>query len=175
MTVFLVIGAIVGGFFGKDAMRGFLGAGIGLLLATIGSSGFGGLRFTFNQGFLIDGIPLVVVIIAFLAGPEAFRLLVDNRRTLSDGERIDPTEQKERNRVTRADVRLLIPTWIRGSLLGTAAAGRAEIIERIIAKVNGDIITLSEFQERQLAAAQAARVTPEQIGAFYYCLSFRMP
>jgi parvulin-like peptidyl-prolyl isomerase len=52
------------------------------------------------------------------------------------------------------------------SLVGTAGPVRAEIVERIIAKVNGDIITLSEFQERQIAAAQAARVTPEQVGSF---------
>jgi putative tricarboxylic transport membrane protein len=113
--------AIVGGFFGKDAARGFLGAGIGLVLATIGSSGFGGLRFTFDQGYLMEGIPLVIVIIAFLAGPEAFRLLVDNRRTVTEAEVIDQSEQRERNRITRADGRLLIPTWIRGSLLGTLA------------------------------------------------------
>ena len=52
----------------------------------------------------------------------------------------------------------------------TALAGaprvRAEVIERIIAKVNGEIITLSEFQERQLAAAQSAKITPDQIGVF---------
>ena len=113
--------AIVGGFFGKDAARGFLAVAIGLLLATVGSSGFGGLRFTFDQGYLMDGIPLVVVIIAFLAGPEAFRLLVDNRRTPSGEAVLDSAEQKERNRITRADVRLLVPTWIRGSLLGTLA------------------------------------------------------
>ena len=54
------------------------------------------------------------------------------------------------------------------SLLGAvgAAPARAEIIERIIAKVNGEIITLTEFQERQISAAQAARITPDQIGTF---------
>ncbi len=113
--------AIVGGFFGKDAARGFFGAGIGLLLATIGSSGFGGLRFTFDQGYLMDGIPLVVVIIAFLAGPEAFRLLVDQRRAPAEKEMINPSEQRERNRITRHDVKLLLPTWVRGSLMGTLA------------------------------------------------------
>ena len=35
-----------------------------------------------------------------------------------------------------------------------------------MAKVNGEIITLSEFQERQIAAAQAARVDPASVGAF---------
>jgi peptidyl-prolyl cis-trans isomerase SurA len=52
------------------------------------------------------------------------------------------------------------------SVLGVAGGARAEIIERIIVKVNGEIITLSEFGERQIAAAQAARIPPEQIGSF---------
>ncbi|HSD25687.1 MAG TPA: hypothetical protein VLL75_00215, partial [Vicinamibacteria bacterium] len=42
----------------------------------------------------------------------------------------------------------------------------AEIIERVVAKVNGQIITLSEFQSRQVAAAQSARIDPENVGAF---------
>ena len=52
-------------------------------------------------------------------------------------------------------------------LLSLVASGaRAEIIERVVAKVNGQIITLSEFQQRQIAAAQASRVDPENVGAF---------
>jgi parvulin-like peptidyl-prolyl isomerase len=43
---------------------------------------------------------------------------------------------------------------------------KAEIIERVVAKVNGQIITLSEFQSRQIAAAQGARVDPANVGAF---------
>src|SRR5882672_2161678 len=42
----------------------------------------------------------------------------------------------------------------------------AEILERIIVKVNGEIITQTEFQSRQLAAAQAARVEPDRVGQF---------
>jgi parvulin-like peptidyl-prolyl isomerase len=63
----------------------------------------------------------------------------------------------------RLFVLLLLP-----SLLGVAGAAvvRAEIIERIIAKVNGEIITLTEFQERQISAAQAAHVGPDQIATF---------
>lgn len=60
--------------------------------------------------------------------------------------------------------RLFVPILLLS--LVAAAPGRAEIIERIIAKVNGEIITLTEFQERQIAAAQQARVTPDQIGIF---------
>jgi parvulin-like peptidyl-prolyl isomerase len=47
-----------------------------------------------------------------------------------------------------------------------AGAARAEVIERVVAKVNGQIITLSDFQSRQIAAAQAARIEPANVGAF---------
>ena len=43
---------------------------------------------------------------------------------------------------------------------------RAETIERVVAKVNGQIITLSQFQSRQISAAQGARVDPAGVGAF---------
>ena len=39
-----------------------------------------------------------------------------------------------------------------------AVSARGEVIERIVAKVNGEIITLSEFQGRQIQEAQAARI-----------------
>ena len=42
----------------------------------------------------------------------------------------------------------------------------AEIIERVVVKVNGDIVTLSEFQNRQVAAVQSARIEPDKIEAF---------
>lgn len=42
----------------------------------------------------------------------------------------------------------------------------AQVLERVVAKVNGDIVTLTEFQARQVAAAQAARVTPDRLEAF---------
>jgi len=47
---------------------------------------------------------------------------------------------------------LLLPAL---SLL-LAAGAPGEVLERVVAKVNGDIVTLSEFQARQVAAVQAA-------------------
>jgi parvulin-like peptidyl-prolyl isomerase len=52
------------------------------------------------------------------------------------------------------------------SLLVLAASARAEVIERVVAKVNGDIVTLSDFEARQIAAVQMARIGPERIEAF---------
>ena len=62
--------------------------------------------------------------------------------------------------------RLIVPLLLLSSVLASAPLARAEIVERIIVKVNGDIITLSEFNDRQIAAAQAARVTPDGIATF---------
>ena len=52
------------------------------------------------------------------------------------------------------------------SLLLLAVTAPAEILERVVAKVNGDIVTLSDFQARQLAAAQAAKSGPTRSRAF---------
>jgi len=51
------------------------------------------------------------------------------------------------------------------SVLLPALAG-ADILERIIARVNGDIVTLSEFEARQLGAVQAARIGPGEVERF---------
>ncbi len=42
----------------------------------------------------------------------------------------------------------------------------AEIIERVVAKVGGEILTLSEFEARQIASVQAERVGPESVERF---------
>lgn len=52
------------------------------------------------------------------------------------------------------------------SLAAAAAATRAEIVERVVARVNGDVVTLSEFEARQLAAVQQGRVPPAEIETF---------
>jgi parvulin-like peptidyl-prolyl isomerase len=58
----------------------------------------------------------------------------------------------------------LLPAVLCLSLAGLTA--RAAIFERIIAKVNGEIVTLSDFENRQLAAVQAAGVPADKISAF---------
>jgi parvulin-like peptidyl-prolyl isomerase len=51
------------------------------------------------------------------------------------------------------------------SLLLSSPLG-AEIVERVIARVNGDIITQSELEARQVAEVQSNRIPPERIEAF---------
>ena len=62
--------------------------------------------------------------------------------------------------------RLFVLLVVPSLLLVAAPPLRADIVERVVAKVNGQIITLSDFQARQIAAAQAARVDPATVGTF---------
>src|SRR5262245_34393177 len=62
--------------------------------------------------------------------------------------------------VVRRSAVLLAAALVLAALSGSS---RAEIIERLVAKVNGDIVTQSEFEARQLAAVQAAHIPPEQV------------
>ncbi len=48
----------------------------------------------------------------------------------------------------------------------TAAAARGEVIERVIVKVNGLIVTQSEFEGRQIAAVQGARIPQDKVEGF---------
>jgi peptidyl-prolyl cis-trans isomerase SurA len=56
---------------------------------------------------------------------------------------------------------LLLP-----SLLGLALSAPAEVLERVIVAVNGDIVTQTEFEQRQVAAVQAARIGPSEVERF---------
>jgi parvulin-like peptidyl-prolyl isomerase len=50
--------------------------------------------------------------------------------------------------------------------LGLPSGATAEVIERVVVAVNGDIVTLSEFEARQLGAIQAARISQDKVPAF---------
>src|SRR5262245_50822317 len=60
----------------------------------------------------------------------------------------------------------LKPVLSLASLGALALLARAEVIERVIVRVNGEIVTQSEFESRQVAAVQAARVAPADIEKF---------
>lgn len=52
------------------------------------------------------------------------------------------------------------------SLLLLSPAARSEVLERVVVKVNGEIVTLSDYVARQVSAIQAARVPEARIEAF---------
>ena len=113
--------SIVGSFVGRDPTRAFLGATIGLLIATVGNSSFGGMRFVFDIPWLFDGVPLIVMIVAMLAGPEAFRLIL-SIRVFPDREALAVMTRTKGNPEDRLKFReyiRLTPTLLRGGFLGT--------------------------------------------------------
>ncbi|WP_265516831.1 tripartite tricarboxylate transporter permease [Nitratireductor luteus] len=112
--------SIVGSFVGADPLKGFLGATIGLLLATVGDSSFGGTRFVFDQPYLYDGVPLIVMIVAMLAGPEAFRLMARLRDFTPSAAVPDASSNSASgDKLSLTDYIKLMPTMIRGGLIGT--------------------------------------------------------
>jgi peptidyl-prolyl cis-trans isomerase SurA len=50
--------------------------------------------------------------------------------------------------------------------LGLALVASGEVLERVVAKVNGEIITLSDFESRQVAAVQSAHVAADGVEVY---------
>lgn len=65
---------------GKDPVKGLLSAAFGLLIATVGSDIVTGYeRFTFGSLEMIEGFPLVVVLVGLFALPAAWRAIETSR------------------------------------------------------------------------------------------------
>lgn len=118
---------IVGGFVGGEPIKAFIGCTLGLLLSTVGDSAFGGTRLTFDMPFLYDGVPLIVMIMAFLAAPEGFRLMLDALQGMRSHGRLQDERPAAIEMKSRADDRFgwrdflkILPASIRGGLIGTA-------------------------------------------------------
>jgi len=112
--------SMIGSFFGNSPVKGFVATGIGLFLATIGSSGFAGLRFTFGLESLMEGLPLIVVIVGLMAMPEAFSLMMARKSdTPPDMDTLGKSDP-EKNHVGWKVMKKLSPTMLRATLIGTA-------------------------------------------------------
>jgi putative tricarboxylic transport membrane protein len=112
--------AIIGSFVGDNPTKGFIAAGLGLLLSTVGESPFGAVRFNFDQSYLNDGIPLIVMIISMLAAPEIFRLMGLTREADKEARRGSRNVLSDKGSgFGFSDFVKLLPTMLRGSLIGT--------------------------------------------------------
>jgi putative tricarboxylic transport membrane protein len=112
--------SMIGSFFGNSPVKGFVATGIGLFLATIGSSGFAGLRFTFGLESLMEGLPLIVVITGLMAMPEAFRLLMARKGEAGLDLQSIKGADREKNHVGWKEMKKLSPTMLRATVIGTA-------------------------------------------------------
>ncbi len=112
--------AIIGSFVGNNPTKGFIAAALGLLLSTVGESPFGSVRFNFDQSYLNDGIPLIVMIISMLAAPEIFRLMGLTSAADEEARLGSMTVLSGKGSgFGISDFVRLLPTMLRGSLIGT--------------------------------------------------------
>lgn len=80
---FLALGALgltmVGALAGHSMIKGLAAACFGLLLATVGYASFSGQpRFTFDAIYLLDGVPILPLVLGLFAIPEILDLAASN-------------------------------------------------------------------------------------------------
>ena len=108
--------SIITGVSGKSVMKGLIGGCFGLLLATVGADNFTGTyRLAFNNSFLKGGISLVPVLIGVFAFAQALKLIEEK---YNEGKR-DVQKHLERVFPTKDDLKTIMPTVLRSSILGT--------------------------------------------------------
>jgi putative tricarboxylic transport membrane protein len=103
---------------GRAPLKGLTAAGLGLMIAMIGSKAQGGtLRWTFDTLYLWDGVPLVPMVLGLFALPELAELAILRQRIAGDhAADITLSSQWE-------GVRDVVRHWwlvVRCSILGTA-------------------------------------------------------
>ena len=100
----------------KSVVKGFLAVAIGALLASIGPSNFSGLRYTFDQHYLLDGIPMAVAFIGFFAVPQAVKMITEEAK---ESARVDLKKGRQDDSLTFKQLRKLFMTMVRGSVVGS--------------------------------------------------------
>lgn len=109
--------ASVGVMVGDDAVKGLMAAVLGLLLGTVGLDNLSGAaRFTFGQVWLLSGLDLIVVLVGLYALPPVISVAEhgDLKGMSAAALRLD------RVRIPWSEIRGMVPTWIRSSLIGIA-------------------------------------------------------
>lgn len=123
--------SIVANLVSDSMLKGFVSAVLGLLLFVVGVDVLSGYpRLTFGATALLDGIPLVPVLIGFFAVAEVLRLaaqsIAETRSTRAVSGELP----------TRAELRRLWPSLLRGSAIGSvigAIPGAGATIASMIA------------------------------------------
>jgi len=78
MFMVAIFGLTIVGSLNKNIPKSIFAGLFGILLGTIGMSSVGNIRGTFDNMYLLDGIPLIPALIGFLAIPELLALISRN-------------------------------------------------------------------------------------------------
>jgi len=100
---------------GKDAAKGLMAAVLGLLLGTVGLDQLSGVpRYTFGEPWLLGGVDLIVILVGLYALPPVIALAES-----ADLKGLSAADLKlESVKVPWSEVRGMVPTWLRSSLIG---------------------------------------------------------
>lgn len=103
---------------GRSLTKGLIGGALGLLFGCVGmDSGWSMPRFSFGSLKLTSGIDLVVMLIGALA----MSALLTQLESVAHGNvsaNLPPPSSKDDDRMTRRDIRICLPHWLRSSLIG---------------------------------------------------------
>lgn len=140
--------ASIGVLVGRDAVKGLMAAVLGLLMGTVGLDQLSGTpRFTFDQVWLLSGLDLIVILVGLYALPPVIALAeaADLKGLSAAALRLEPAK------VSWREVRGLIPTWVRSSLIGIGVG--------ILPGAGGNIAAFLSYN-----AAKSASKEPESFG-----------
>lgn len=105
------------GVVSERPVKGVLSAALGLILATVGLDAFTGeQRFTFGQGELFDGVPLLPVLIGLFSVSQAFNLCIPRDGGVLSGE---AQRMQGRSLPYWADLKRCLRTLCRSSVIGS--------------------------------------------------------
>jgi putative tricarboxylic transport membrane protein len=169
---------IVASFKGETLGKGIMAGGFGLLLGTIGVSWGREYRATFGSTWLIDGLPLVPIIIAVLALPGLFALARE-RFVVPDDLLRAPDLRKQLTgirRVTRYRMVLLRSSLI-GIVVGALPAAGASVASLLAWNDTKQSVPgnrLGQGDERGVVASEAANNSSE-MGSTAVMLALGIP
>lgn len=141
---------IIASLSGGSILKGLIAGIFGLLLSTVGIDVIAGAsRFTFNQMYLYDGIPLIPLILALFAFP---RCLIMIRETFQRNiHMLSEKRSKIGRSISLSEIKKMWKTIIRSSVIGT--------IIGIIPGAGASIACWVGYSE-----ARRASKTPEKFG-----------
>jgi len=107
----------------KSMLKGFISAALGFAVSCVGMDNFSGnQRFTFGLLQLLDGLPLLPVVLGMFAISQMLILVVEGKERITE-DNVDVThlspENKKLNKVTIKDIKAISGPSIRAALIGT--------------------------------------------------------
>jgi putative tricarboxylic transport membrane protein len=170
--------SIVASFKGETVGKGIMAGCFGLLLGTVGVSWGREYRATFGSMWLIDGLPIVPVIIGVLALPGLFALATENF-VVTDALLRKPDLRKQISGIVQAAgyKMLLVRSTIIGVIVGTLPAAGASVASLLAwndAKQSIKGNRLGQGDPRGVVASEAANNASE-MGSTAVMLALGIP